>query len=36
MQTQIDERQYLDPVFLEYGMEVFTNDYAQMLRRENV
>lgn len=36
MQTQIDERQYLDPVFLEYGMEVFTNDYAQILRRENV
>ena len=35
-QTVIDERKYLDPVFLEYGMEVYTNEYIEMLREENL
>ena len=34
--TAIDERQYLDPVFLEYGMEVYTYEFAEILRKENV
>ena len=31
-----DERQYLDPVFLQYGMEVYTYDYIEKLRKENL
>ena len=34
--TVIDERKYLDPVFLEYGMEVYSNEYIEMLRKENL
>ena len=33
---EIDESKYLDPVFLSLGMEVYSNEYAQMLRKENV
>lgn len=32
----IEERKYLDPVFLAEGIEVFTNEYAQKLRKENL
>lgn len=32
----IDESQYLDPLFLEYGMEVFTDEYIERLREENI
>lgn len=32
--TQIEDSQYLDPVFLKYGMEVYSNEYAQMKREE--
>ena len=32
----IDERKYLDPVFLEYGMEVYSNEYIEKLRKENL
>lgn len=35
-QAPIKECDYLDPVFAKYGMEVYTYDYAQMLRKENV
>ena len=35
-QTAINERQYLDPVFLEYGQEVYSNEYIQKLREENL
>lgn len=31
-----DERQYLDPVFLQYGMEVYSYDYIEKLRKENL
>lgn len=31
-----DERQYLDPVFLKYGMEVYSTEYIEMLRAENL
>lgn len=34
--TVIDERKYLDPVFLEYGMEVYSRDYIDKLRDENL
>ena len=34
--TQIDERKYLDPVFLEYGMEVYSYEYAEILRKQNL
>ena len=30
----IDESRYLDPVFKEYGMEVYTYNYIEMLRKE--
>ncbi len=30
------DREYLDPVFLEYGMEVYTYEFVQKLRRENL
>ena len=38
MQTQatIDESKYLDPVFLSMGMEVYSYEYAEMLRKENL
>lgn len=38
MNTQelIDESKYLDPVFLEYGMEVYSRDYIELLRTENL
>lgn len=32
----IDESKYLDPVFLEYGMEVYSRDYIESLRAENL
>lgn len=32
----IDERKHLDPVMLEHGMEVYTYEFAEMLRKENV
>lgn len=34
--TQTDERKYLDPVFLQYGMEVYSNEYIEELRAENL
>jgi hypothetical protein len=36
VKTSTDERQYLDPVFLEYGMEVYTYDHIEALRKENL
>lgn len=35
MKVQSD-RQFLDPVFLQYGQEVYTYKYIEQLRRENV
>lgn len=35
MRTQYD-RQFLDPVFLQYGQEVYTYSYIEKLRKENV
>lgn len=35
-QVYIDDSKYLDPVLLEYGMEVYTNDYVEQLRAENL
>ena len=35
-QAAINERDYLDPVFLQYGMEVYSYEYAEMLRKENL
>lgn len=35
-QPIIDERQYLDPVMLKFGMEVYTYEYAEKLRKENL
>lgn len=35
-QSNTDYRQNLDPVFLKYGMEVYTNEYAQQIRAENL
>ncbi len=35
-ETAINERDCLDPVFLEYGMEVYTYDYIEQLRKENL
>ena len=35
-QNAIGDRQHLDPVFLEYGMEVYTNEYIEELRKENL
>ena len=32
----IDERDYLDPVFLKYGMEVYSYDLVEHLRKENL
>ena len=34
MKKQIDDKQFLDPVFLRYGQEVYTNDYAQRIRED--
>jgi len=31
-----NEALYLDPVFAEYGMEVYTNEYAEILRAQNL
>ena len=31
-----DESRYLDPVFLQYGMEVYSYEYAEILREENL
>lgn len=36
VQSAIDERNNLDPVFLKYGMEVYTNEYIESLRAENL
>lgn len=35
-QAQIDERQYLDPLFLQDGQEVYTYEFAELLRKENL
>lgn len=35
-QTVIDERQYLDPVFLQYGVEAYSSEYINSLREENL
>lgn len=32
----VAENEHLDPVFLKYGMEVYTYEYAEQLRRENL
>lgn len=32
----IEARKHLDPVFLEYGMEVYGTDYIEELRKENL
>ena len=32
----IDERNFLDPVFQEYGMNVYTYEWAERLRKENL
>lgn len=32
----IDEKKYLDPVFLEYGMDVYSHEYIDLLRKENL
>lgn len=32
----IDKRKYLDPVMLQYGLEVYTYEYAEMMRAENL
>ena len=32
----IEARKHLDPVFLEYGMEVYDSDYIEELRKENL
>jgi len=34
MKRQTDDKQFLDPVFLRYGMEVYTNDFAQTIRED--
>lgn len=34
--THIDESQYLDPVMLSFGKEVYSYEYAQMIRKENL
>ena len=31
-----EERKHLDPVFLKYGMQVYTYEYVQQLRKENL
>ena len=36
VQKVIDERTYLDPVFLQYGREVYTYDYVERIREENL
>lgn len=33
---KVDDSKYLDPVFAEYGMKVYTNEYAQMIRKDNL
>lgn len=35
-QIAIDERNYLDPVFLQYGKEVYTQEYIDILRKNNL
>ena len=32
----IDERKYLDPVFLQFGMDVYSNEFAEAIRKENL
>lgn len=34
--TKRDDSQYLDPVFLEYGQKVYTYDFIELLREENL
>jgi hypothetical protein len=36
VETVINEREYLDPVFAQYGMEVYSYDFAQEIRKENL
>ncbi len=31
-----DERKYLDPVFLQFGMDVYSNEFAEAIRKENL
>lgn len=31
-----DDSQYLDPVFLKYGLNVYTNEYARKIREDNL
>ena len=33
---EVDESKWLDPVFLKYGMKVYTYEYVQHLRKENL
>lgn len=34
--SKIDRKKYLDPVFLEYGQEVYSYEFAEMLRKNNL
>ena len=34
--ASIDEKKYLDPVFLEHGVEVYSHEYMDILRKENL
>lgn len=34
--STIDETLYLDPVFADFGVDVYTNEYADILRAENL
>ena len=34
--TAIDERKYLDPVFAEYGMDVYSHELIDIFRKENL
>lgn len=34
MKKQKDDRQFLDPVFLKYGMQVYSNEFAQTIRED--
>lgn len=36
MRTQVDETPFLDPVFLAMGQKVYTYDYIEQLREENL
>ena len=36
MRQQIDETPFLDPVFLSMGQKVYTYDYIEQLREDNL